>query len=567
MPNTIAQNLQRLIDAKTAIADAITTMGGTVSVGDGLEDFALDISTIPSGGGGATILNGTTDPTSDLGDDGDIYLKTSNEVAESVTFVNPVIMQLDYCCDENSVIEFDCSLPNPVNWYDTPWGSRDNTDYFIAYNGGVLRYNFAGTSGNVGDISSYYNQRIKITLSKTYCKMEYDGSEIYNVPFTGGSATATTKLGLFTLFTDNSGGDMGECRSNGTLYAMKIYENGVLVRNYVPYIYGSTYCVINTLTGDIFYPLHGTLTGTTTIGDTYNIIDSSVKVNSTWQPLIGSDIDDVNTSGGGGGSNEGKVRFIDYDGTVFRTYTLSQFAQLESYPAPPSHEYLTFNEYNWTLSNAKTYVAKYGSLNIGATYNTSDGKTRMFITVRDGRLNIGLQLGVNGTVDVDWGDGSAHDTMSGSDVSTTQLTSHAYSTAGDYIIALTASGSVSIVDGFLCEPTGVTDNRKYVYRSILNSIFIGNKFGIGSSAFSYCYTLTSITIPDTVTSIGTSAFIGCNGLGYIRFESETPPTVANSNVFKNIPTDCIIYVPSTSLSAYKSATNYPSSTTYTYIGY
>lgn len=299
MPNTIAQNLQRLIDAKTAIADAITTMGGTVAVGDGLEDFASDIATIPSGGGGgATILNGTASPTSDLGNDGDVYLKTSNEVAESVTFANPVTMQLDYCCNENSVIEFDCSLPDPVNWYDTPWGSRGGADYFIAYNGGMLRYVFGGVSGNVGDISSYYNQRIKITLSKTYCKMEYNGSEIYNVSFTGGSTAATTKLGLFTLFTDNSGGDMGECRSNGTLYAMKIYENDVLVRNYMPYFNGSNYCVINTLTSDIFYPLRGTITGTTTTGDIYTIIGSFVKVNSAWQLLIGSDIDDVNTGGG-----------------------------------------------------------------------------------------------------------------------------------------------------------------------------------------------------------------------------------------------------------------------------
>lgn len=300
MSNTIAQNLQRLIDAKDAIAGAITTMGGTVAVGDGLEDFATDIATIPSGGGGATILNGTSDPTSNLGNDGDVYLKTSNEVAESVTFARNVNMQLDYCCNENSVIEFDCSLPSPTNAWDTLWGSRDNTDYFIAYNGGTLRYVFGGVSGNVGDISSYYNQRIKITLSNTYCKMEAGGSEIYNVSFTGGTATATTKLGLFTLFTDNSGGDISECRSDGTLYGMKIYENDVLVRDYVPYLDGSTFCVINTLTGDIFYPLNGTLTGTTTsTGDTYNIIDSFVKVNSTWQPLIGSDIDDVNTGMGG----------------------------------------------------------------------------------------------------------------------------------------------------------------------------------------------------------------------------------------------------------------------------
>ena len=50
MPNTIADNLQRLITAKTDIKNAIIQMGGGVNEGDGLEDFANDILTIPSGG-------------------------------------------------------------------------------------------------------------------------------------------------------------------------------------------------------------------------------------------------------------------------------------------------------------------------------------------------------------------------------------------------------------------------------------------------------------------------------------------------------------------------------------
>ena len=52
--HTIAENLQRLIDAKTAIGSAIVTKGGTVGANDGLEEFAADIATIPSGGGGGS---------------------------------------------------------------------------------------------------------------------------------------------------------------------------------------------------------------------------------------------------------------------------------------------------------------------------------------------------------------------------------------------------------------------------------------------------------------------------------------------------------------------------------
>ena len=52
MPNnTIADNLQRLVNAKNDIADAIVAKGGTVNEGDGLEEFPAAINTIPSGGG------------------------------------------------------------------------------------------------------------------------------------------------------------------------------------------------------------------------------------------------------------------------------------------------------------------------------------------------------------------------------------------------------------------------------------------------------------------------------------------------------------------------------------
>ena len=48
MPNTIADNLQRLKAVRTAIGNAIVAKGGTVNSGDGFEDFPNDINTIPS---------------------------------------------------------------------------------------------------------------------------------------------------------------------------------------------------------------------------------------------------------------------------------------------------------------------------------------------------------------------------------------------------------------------------------------------------------------------------------------------------------------------------------------
>ena len=39
---SIYDNLQRLVTAKTNIANAITEMGGTVNTGDGFEAFSAD---------------------------------------------------------------------------------------------------------------------------------------------------------------------------------------------------------------------------------------------------------------------------------------------------------------------------------------------------------------------------------------------------------------------------------------------------------------------------------------------------------------------------------------------
>ena len=64
-------------------------------------------------------------------------------------------------------------------------------------------------------------------------------------------------------------------------------------------------------------------------------------------------------------------------------------------------------------------------------------------------------------------------------------------------------------------PSSVTSigSSAFVFCSGLTSITIPDSVtSIGGSAFAYCSGLTSITIPDSVTSIGSSAFSNCSGL-------------------------------------------------------
>lgn len=78
---------------------------------------------------------------------------------------------------------------------------------------------------------------------------------------------------------------------------------------------------------------------------------------------------------------------------------------------------------------------------------------------------------------------------------------------------------------------------------------------ISYDAFYGCRSLTSVTIPNSVTSISNRALRNCSGLTSITVEATTPPTLSEDMVFDGT-NNCPIYVPSESVNAYKSATNW-----------
>lgn len=88
---------------------------------------------------------------------------------------------------------------------------------------------------------------------------------------------------------------------------------------------------------------------------------------------------------------------------------------------------------------------------------------------------------------------------------------------------------------------------------------------IGSYYLNYCCGLETVTFTSDVTSITTRCLSGCNNLKNLYFEGTTPPSVLSSTAFSELPRYCVIHVPAGYLATYKSATNYPSSSTYTYV--
>ena len=64
-----------------------------------------------------------------------------------------------------------------------------------------------------------------------------------------------------------------------------------------------------------------------------------------------------------------------------------------------------------------------------------------------------------------------------------------------------------------------------------------------------CSGLTSITIPSSVTSLGSDCFHLCSGLETFYFKGKVPESASTAS----IPTTCIIKVPSEYLQDYKDA--------------
>lgn len=363
-----------------------------------------------------------------------------------------------------------------------------------------------------------------------------------------------------------------------------------------------------------------------------------ITENGTYDTTVYNEVA-VNVPSGSSSLPEKDVNFYDYDGAVVNSYTKAEFLALSEMPANPAHDGLSAQGWNWTFQDARELVSSYGKIDISQMYVTSDGKTRIYITIDDDALlNPYLGINVNGTVDIDWGDGSEHDTLTGTSISTLKTIQHSYNSTGDYVISLSVTGTIRFEGGNnLCRilnfGTSTDIRNSYAPLRMINGIEIGDNCEIGNYAFSTCsklnrimippgittlpqyaiyechflpfvglpagmtsigrnafyndYGLNLVSVPKTMTNFGQTAFsysgIGriliptnvvsiasgslsdCRNLKDLVFQPTTPPSLGSTITY--IFNGCKIYVPQESLTAYTSATNYPNSSTYSYIGY
>ena len=288
--------------------------------------------------------------------------------------------------------------------------------------------------------------------------------------------------------------------------------------------------------------------------------------------------------------SDNPVKFRDCDGTILHSYTVAEVASMSNLPPLPTRDGLTCQGWNWTLQQIKDYVASYGKCEIGATYTTDDGKTRIKLTIQDKKytkIPIVFQQTVANGVKVNWGDGSADETYS----STSQQTiDHTY-TPSAYPATYTIT--FEVISGKMSFPTNIMGNSGTqsetnpigVWNNMIDEVNIGNgvtsigdyAFGwcfsltsitipnsvtsIGNQAFQYCYSITSIAIPSSVNSIGARVFYRCYGMKTFDFRRCTKvPTLSNVSAFQNTPTDKEIVVPDGLYGDWIAATNWSQST-------
>ena len=228
-----------------------------------------------------------------------------------------------------------------------------------------------------------------------------------------------------------------------------------------------------------------------------------------------------------------------------------------------------------------------------------DGHLRLWLDLTSitDSFSTSILMGLNreqGSYSIDWGDGTTPVSVSTS--AFTKTSDHTYSVAGLYVIDITlTSGKLQLysinnattpyyiyVEARGLNPELINSvNFPGMSNSGLKSIWFGDEIttpgklqgnrnlknirlspqqsSISANFLNGCSALQKITIPSSVSSLGKNAFRACSSLQEIHFLSTTPPTMENSgsdSPFYETPSSMVIYVPSASLSAYQSATNW-----------
>lgn len=255
-----------------------------------------------NGGGGASILDGTTSPTSSQGSNGQIYLKhlpdlSSINIRESIS--NSAVgayFDTGYYYNANTRIEMKVNLSGGAT-YPSFFGTRADTSgrgtqqMFIATYGTRAYYAFGCVEVYTDDFFSLNTDVLFKTQGRLLNRVQGGVTKEMVT-----NAYENTPVASIYLFAANlNGAPWTDSYCIMTFYYCKIFEGDTLVHYYLPALDGSDVpCLYDCITGDYIY---NSGTGTLTVGNAAtiekSITNSYAKVSGAWQDLIGTDIDDI----------------------------------------------------------------------------------------------------------------------------------------------------------------------------------------------------------------------------------------------------------------------------------
>ena len=215
------------------------------------------------------------------------------------------------------------------------------------------------------------------------------------------------------------------------------------------------------------------------------------------------------------------INLLDIKGNVFKAYEKAEFLRLTELPDPPSAYGFTPKGWNWTPQEAKAAVEANGTLDVASEYDTNDGSTRIYVHFEEGRCSPYFRVAnINGTVTVDFGDGSPTQEKSGAGQTNDLLAVQHTFAPGDYVIkVIPTDGTTYVLPGetqkgsMILQKTLSGENLEgYVYKSAIRKVEMGVGASLGGHAFADCYSLESISLPIGLTEIPARAFSNCNSL-------------------------------------------------------
>lgn len=274
----------------------ITENGNNIDI----TDYALADISVSGGGSSVNLLSGVNMPESSDGINGDIYIRYTGDYIKNGTGQG---FDTGYAPNPNTKI---ITIFKVTNSQTTAWpqvfGVRDSTgsdagSFMFAlvssqsnYTNAMSTFGYTKTSlANFG-ANNLINKVTTLEVTPSKASFNVNGIKTDFNLNNAGQFSCQSHLCIFGLI---AGGSFQSWSTldNTELYSFQIFENNVLIHDYVPALDSNNVaCLYDNVNSDYVYVNNGSVQK----GNGGEIISVFAKVNGLWQPLIGTDIDDLN---------------------------------------------------------------------------------------------------------------------------------------------------------------------------------------------------------------------------------------------------------------------------------